>query len=597
MDDTTSRQQIDELADLYLTNPGQDDPISQPSPVEGPAPIKLGPKVATTSNTNEMDGDAASIIDAATDDLQDLSELMDDSHPVLRLTEEEAAGLYDEKKVSDTVLDEPISAGSDEPAPRAMLEAVVLGNLPGMSGPWLTQYAQLLAQTEGPVVLLHVGEEAIDLELVEPRAEAQPAPAQPSTTLRIPPMRGNKTGLVGLIDALVRSEQTPARTILVRFDTIADAQTLSQIAAMDDWTLLCGSDGASVAAASQQLRTAVHTDPRLADRNVGIMVMGSDDDAAAQAAQQIAHNLEHDLANPVELIGHLKRMQPVQVRDLGSFPDPVTIWPKLVSFFDSLEMPEPLPTPQPQPQPTPQAQPPKPKAPAAQAPPRVAPMPAPGRPAAASRPEPTPRFRQAPPSGSKIAGGRRTPDTRTGDASKLATAPASAARRSPANNKQEQKTGTAPVSAPSQPLAEPMRPAPSPRVLTPEPELDLVALIAQGSAALLSPVTLDARIPNQANTQLAVDAQGTVHLLKKGSGVVSEDVMQLIEAGQWVRENLELIALTQRDQDFVDTAPVLHLLTDQATQLTGKLQSQIKLHLLQQVTLGKETGWFCTPMG
>lgn len=142
-----------------------------------------------------------------------------------------------------------------------------------------------------------------------------------------------------------------------------------------------------------------------------------------------------------------------------------------------------------------------------------------------------------------------------------------------------------------------MRPAPSPRVLTPQPELDLVALIAQGSAALVSPVTLDARIPNQANTQLAVDAQGTVHLLKKGSGVVSEDVMQLIEAGQWVRENLELIALTQRDQDFVDTAPVLHLLTDQATQLTGKLQSQIKLHLLQQVTLGKETGWFCTPMG
>ena len=145
-----------------------------------------------------------------------------------------------------------------------------------------------------------------------------------------------------------------------------------------------------------------------------------------------------------------------------------------------------------------------------------------------------------------------------------------------------------------------MRPAPTPRVLTPQPELDLVALIAQGPAALDNPVALDARIPDQPGTQLAVDSHGTVHLLKKGSGVVSDDVMGLIEAGRWVSDHLELIALTQRDQRFVQTAPVLHLLTDradQATQVVGKLAGQIKLHLLQQVTLGKETGWFCTPLG
>lgn len=144
-----------------------------------------------------------------------------------------------------------------------------------------------------------------------------------------------------------------------------------------------------------------------------------------------------------------------------------------------------------------------------------------------------------------------------------------------------------------------MRPAPTPRVLTPQPELDLIALISQGPAALDGPIALDARIPDQSDTQLAVDSQGTVHLLKR-SGVVSEDCLQLIEASTWVTDHLELIALTQRDQDFVETAPVLHLLTDradQATQITGKLAGQIKLHLLQQVTLGKETGWFCTPLG
>lgn len=142
-----------------------------------------------------------------------------------------------------------------------------------------------------------------------------------------------------------------------------------------------------------------------------------------------------------------------------------------------------------------------------------------------------------------------------------------------------------------------MRPAPTPRVLTPQPELDLVALIAQGPAALDRPVILDARIPDQPDTQLAVDAQGKVHLLMKGSGVVSEDALRLIEAGQWVSEHLELIALTQRDHKFVDTAAALHLLTDQAGQLVGKLPDPVQLHLLQQVTIGKETGWFCTPMG
>lgn len=148
-----------------------------------------------------------------------------------------------------------------------------------------------------------------------------------------------------------------------------------------------------------------------------------------------------------------------------------------------------------------------------------------------------------------------------------------------------------------------MRPAPTPRVLTPQPELDLVALIAQGPAALSDPVSLDARLPDQPQTQLVVDAQGTVHLLAhhlEEQGDARASVMQLIEAGQWVTDHLELIALTQRDRDFVDTPPVLHLLTDRAdqtTQIVGKLAGQIKLHLLQQVTLGKESGWFCTPLG
>ena len=591
MDDTTSRQQIDELADLYLTNTEQDNPVS------GPAPIKLSPKVAGQpgGQPSGQSGDDASSSYESQDDTPP-AHSFDDSHPVLRLTEEETDELAG-TAVADIMSN--IDDGSstppaiDEPAAKAVLEAVLMGNLPGMSGPWLTQYAQLLAQNEGPVILLHVGEEAIDLELVEPRAEAQPAPTQPATTIRIPPMRGGRTGLVGLIDALVRSDDSPARTILVRFDTFSDAQTLSRLAAMEDWTVLCGSDDASIAAASRSLRAAVHGDPRLADHNVGVMIMGSDDEAAAQAARRIAGELHDDLANPVELIGHLRRMQPVQVRDLGSFPDPVALWPKLVSFFDALQVPEPLAMPEPEPTPveesapaqepeptyqdTAEPMPAPPRAKKPQAPTRIPPKPrsAPQPPPAASRPEPTPRFRQARPKPEPVYEESET----------------AGARRSPATKK---------VSDTVSSVGTPTRPAPTPRVLTPEPELDLIALLAQGTAALDSPVVLDARIPEQPDTQLAVDTTGTVHILARADTDFNQSVMRLIEAGHWVTDHLELIALTQRDHDFVETEPVLHLLTDRAdltTQVVGKLAGQIKLHLLQQVTIGRESGWFCTPLG
>ena len=542
MDDPNSRQQIDELAELYLTSfvdhvPAQEQPDpekaaavedendAKESLLDGPAPIKLAPK------------------------------LDDDSHPMLRLTEDEieeylAPTPQEVDRLVAAARNEPTQKDTptvaDPPAPRAHVEAVILGNLPGMAGPWLTQYAQLLAQTKGPVLLLHLDEQGIDLEIIEPRDEAEPAPATPPTAVRVPPMRRGMTGLVGLLDALATSQTTPAQTILVRINASTDAQTLSRLAALEDWTVLSGSDEASIAGISQQVRSLVHADPRLADRSVGVMVMGSEEAAAANAAKRIAHELEADLAHPVTLVGHLKRMQPVQVRELGSFPDPVALWPQLVSWFDLLQAPGPAPSPQPTPTPEPNdVQQPRPERAQAQQP--------------VSTPKPQPRF---------------------------------------------QKTASKPP-APTPPVAQagkPMRKVPQPRVIEALPELDLVGLLAQGPAALNDPTPLDARIPDQPKTQLAVDAEGIVHILLKVSDTISDAdaVVELIEAGQWVRANLQLLALTQRDQSFVDADPVLHLLTDRADRANkrvGKLGEQVHLHLLEQVQIGQATGWFCTPLG
>lgn len=621
MDDDNSRKQIDELADLYLTGviddsvnaqDDQGDQADEPRPIDGPAPIRLSPKLG--------DGGAASTGESSQNDVDPSAE-PDDRHPVLRLTEgeNEDPSVTDQAEQSDAAVatdstQQRPTADRSEPAPQAMLEATLLGNLPGMSGPWLTQYAQLIAQSEGPVALLHIGDSAIDLELIEPRAEAEPAPAASTTTVRIPPMRGNKTGLVGLLDALTRSDTAPTRTILVRIDQTDDPQTLPRLAAIEDWTLLCGSDDASVAAAAQQLRSMVQADPRLADRNVGLMVMGSDEPAARDAAGRVAREVDQDLLNRVEFIGHLKRMQPVQVRELGSFPDPVGIWPQLVSWFDTLEspasepilesvMPQPV-NPQPSPTTPPRETPARenpftPEASAAR-PQRLSPA-ATKLGAPASRPEPRPAFTPTP-----TVTPPRSPRP---PAQRHAASTPPPTRAQPANRTDHRATPTTPAPAPS--ASPPTRPAPQPRVLAPQPELDLIALLAQGPAALNDPAILEARIPDQPETQLAVDAQGVVHiLLKKVSDTIIDGdatstdprqaVMQLIEAGRWVREHLELLALTQRDRDFIDLEPTLHLLTDRAdltTHLVGKLAGQVKLHLLQQVKLGRESGWFCTPLG
>lgn len=608
--DDHSRKQIDELADLYLTGVIDQGDGDAADPLEGPEPIRLSPKI--DSGDASSPGDS---MESMTDQL-DLTET-DDPQPMLRLTENDEESNALEDQPASPVATATIDGEEQTPgqAPTAMLEAVLLGNLPGMSGPWLTQYAQLIAQTDGPVAVLHVGDSAIDLELVEPRAEAEPAPVRQTPAVRIPPMRDGKTGLVGLLDALTRSESSPTRTVLVRMDTDDQAMSLSRLGGIDDWTLLCGSDDASVAGAAQQLRGLIHAEPRLADRHVGLMVMGSDEDTARTAAERIASDTEHELVNRVEFIGHLKRMQPVHVREIGTFPNPVGVWPQLVDWFDSLEPPQPLvETAVPQPQqmtttpetradPQPQQEPVKPQ----KLSPAAAKIAKPAAPASAPAPRPMftpprPAARTAPQRSSTTRRPAGTTPSRTESAPTPAPQPAEAPSR-PAEAPKAQ--APQPEARPSVASAgEPTRQAPQPRVLTPQPELDLVALIGQGAGALTDPVMLDARIPDQPNTQLAVDSDGVVHVLMRDDEEALSDtrqaVMQLIEAGRWTREHLELIALTQRDHDFVDQAPTLHLLTgraDQATRLVGRLAGEVKLHLLQQVKLGKASGWFCTPLG
>jgi hypothetical protein len=50
--------------------------------------------------------------------------------------------------------------------PAVSREAVFLSNVPGFSGPWLTQYAHQLARQRGPIGIIHLDDHAIDMDVV-----------------------------------------------------------------------------------------------------------------------------------------------------------------------------------------------------------------------------------------------------------------------------------------------------------------------------------------------------------------------------------------------------------------------------------------------
>ncbi len=119
-------------------------------------------------------------------------------------------------------------------------------------------------------------------------------------------------------------------------------------------------------------------------------------------------------------------------------------------------------------------------------------------------------------------------------------------------------------------------------------------------------------------TRLVLDEAGVLHLLRRHGtprnlGVrrdgVADDagnenlraaVVYLIEARTWVKENLPLLRMTQRQFNFNQTAdPVLHLFTDQAklaAALVGQLGTFIKLHLLEEVHVGGTVSWYCAEL-
>jgi hypothetical protein len=580
MDDTRTQQALDQLADLFLTGQGpvttDPPPPTQPPPaasgeaLDGPAPIKLGPKLVGPARSAAQPPVAPPLSPKIENEPAEAPRPELDGSPIASIGENQSP-----LHLQTDAPDDPPQA--DDFSWQVAVEAVFLGNLPGLSGPWLTQYAQLLAQQEGPVAILHVDDDTIDLELVEPTGQGT---RNRGVSLRMPP-GGGVLDPVSVLDSLMDSPDAAPSTVLVHLDVQNDKHGLSRALSIEDWTLMCGADDAAVVSGYWMLKTMFDRDQAVAHKRVGLMVMGSDPGESQLAARKVQSASERFLHTPVQLLGWQKQMIPVNLRHLGRFGDTDAFWPALAEWFDRHAVARPVEVDQPAEIENAV------ETPVVEAPLVQPTVQAPVTEAAAvstAKQEKVSELFADPP---EVAPRKRiTPPPVTQLAAPIHTEPAVHASAS-ATEVQPQPAAVAPQAS---------------------DEPDLVALLMSGTAAVPGGIALEARCPLQPKTQLMLGEDGRLHLLRRhdpacpgeGAEGLGPAMVDLLQARKWVSEHLALLQLTQRQCRFdADREPVLHLFTDRAdwaTSLIIRLGDSLKLHLLQDIEVAGERAWFCTPL-
>lgn len=620
MEEHPTRQALDELADLFLTGL-EGGPAASPSPATPSAkPLPPSATAPLTDKNDALDGPAsirlessktppASAAPAAA--ANSPAPAAPSERPHLRLHRDDAAtdappwGPYGDvldaavnaaiqrgqtarqqvsQRASQQVRESPAApavpavaaassaastapTASSAPVAPVVIEAVLLGNLPGLSGPWLTQYAQRLAQERGPVAVLHLEEDQIDAELVEPTD-------RPLSAGRVPP-KGASGGLADRLEALAASAQAPLRTVLLHVEADAPpTELLPRLRCVQAWTLLCGADDAAVVGAYRLLKQWAQHDGFFADQRIKLQVMGSDQAAADQAADKLRQAAASFLRVPVELAGSQQQMMPVNLRQLGRYPHAEPLWARLEQWAQG-----------------------------------STPTPAPGSGSPHPRPrkeeeQPAPPEFPEPPEWAEAADQWEEEESllsasvadSTGHVSGEAAASAGSA---------EGLAASSPSRAQPEALPEPAEPL----VGSPTQGPDLAALLGAQVGELAGGIALEARCPHQPQTQLLLDSTGRLHLLRRQEPDehgrhdlhgLRAAIVDLLQARQWAVEHLRLIQLTQRQCRFDPHAPpVLHVLTpraDLAAALAARLGCSLRFHLLQEVRVGDQRAWVCAPL-
>ncbi len=593
MDDTRAKQTLDELADLFLTGADSsshhvETVASEVSQPQRSRPFRLPPKPrhlessAQTIDSREWEEDA---FVAGTQP----------SH--LKL-----AGAEDAETETNALGNVP------ESVDRALhVEAVVLGNLPGFSGPWLTQYADHVAQEHGPVAILHLDEKSVDFELVSPTDESQ-----------IARLTGDRN-LDSLLAHLSQTQTGGIGAVLVHVPDF-ELSHVSICKSIRHWTVCSGSDDAAVVAGYSLLRQLQNLLPAWTSLDLGWMVLGSSEEQSREAFRKVQGASQSFLKAGVRFRGFRQRMQPISLHLLAGFHERelgTQLWDDLAQWIEAILEEET----------EAEASQVDSEAPRGSAEANAAMHTSetdqeielaetenePSRPnhrAAEHLPEVEPVVVQVPenlvPTLDESLEEIASEIDETADDLVLEEAPepgCGCEQEVEATDGVEHKTEVPSQHETAQPVE--LKIAGQYSALAKGDQPDLVALLTQ--SCLPGALPLEARCPDKPGVALLLDESGVVHLAANsvtsdgGHGTsLQQTCLDLLAVRRWVRESIQLLAMTKKQCRFDMTSmPQLHLLTDDAVAAVGlsqRLDDTLHLHLLQQVTAGDVSYWMATSL-
>ena len=124
------------------------------------------------------------------------------------------------------------------------------------------------------------------------------------------------------------------------------------------------------------------------------------------------------------------------------------------------------------------------------------------------------------------------------------------------------------------------------------------------AAILPGLVPMGIRCPYQPGVELAIDAEGGLHLVamlpeRHGpAGPATEAVATLLAASAWASDHAELLCMARRElhASRIKAGPELHLMTEDPRWARHVLSTGIRVHLLAVANANGRTTWVCTDL-
>ncbi len=455
--------------------------------------------------------------------------------------------------------------GPAQAAPVSRGRTVLLvGNLPMMSGLWLSQYADREARDRGPACLLRMERDAVQIEVFR-TGGSRPA-IRPQATLA---------------EAL----RAVAPHVGAWFVVPPAPSGVSIPDSTEDVVVLTGADEPAVVAAYTLVKDSVERMRARPSRGgsaraalpgsaprVSVAVLGADDEACRSVSNTLDRTMRAFLKVELPVRGGLQRVAAVESVFRGTFDAREMSLEDLFAEIDAAEAAaEPLPTP--------------------------APVELPARERFAARPERMPPRRVAAAPGGvanavvgSAVGSAATP-TVEHEPRLSPTLPFPRSRAGRADEAVVEPKPARAVPAASATASPVAPPASSPAALPPAPAAgtavgrarEIDAELPTTLVALLDGLTaLAIRAPREKSVELALDGEGRLHVVGRAC-----DAPSILRAAAWAREHAELLAMA--DARIVEAEPRIDLVVSHLRE--ARALDGATVHLLTLVEVGGRRGY------